>query len=202
MNTIVFATKNKGKLREIKEIMKGCSVISIDEAGIEEEIEENGTTFEENAIIKAKAIFELLGDDLKGSVVLADDSGLEIDWLNGAPGVYSARFLGENTGYKEKNDHILELLKDAPEEKRGARFVCTIAAVVPNEKNYAILTVSDKVEGVIHNCAQGENGFGYDPIFFVTECGKTMAELPAETKNLISHRGGALKKIREKLEQL
>ncbi len=195
METIIFATKNKGKIREINAILADMdvNVVSMEDAGIHIDVVEDGTTFEENAMKKAVEIMEA-----SGKITLADDSGLEIDYLDKAPGVYSARFLGEDTPYPEKFKVILEKLKDVPEEKRTARFVSCIAAAFPDGRK---LLSYDTVEGRIAYEAKGENGFGYDPIFYVPEKGKHMAELSPEEKNAISHRGKALRKMKELLKK-
>lgn len=196
MDRIIFATGNPGKLREIREILAdlGIEVISMKDAGIVTDIEENGTTFEENAIIKAKTIH-----DLTGEAVMADDSGLEIDYLNKEPGVLSARYMGEDTSYHIKNANLVERLAGVPDEQRTARFVCVIALVLPDGE---ILTTRGDFEGRIGYEEKGENGFGYDPIFYVPECGCYSAELTPEQKNAISHRGQALRKMKEKIRQL
>ena len=195
MNKIIFATGNQGKIREIKQIMADMDVeiLSMKEAGIFMDIEENGTTFEENALIKARAIAKEAG-----ALLLADDSGLEIDYLDKAPGVLSARYLGEDTSYDVKNTHILGLLKDVKGEDRSARFVCSIAAVFPDGREF---TTYATIEGEIAHKIEGENGFGYDPIFFVPEFGKTTAQLSSEEKNKISHRGKALTMMKEILNK-
>lgn len=195
MTRIIFATGNQGKMREIKQIMEDMDVevVSMKEAGIFVDIDENGTTFEENALIKAKAIA-----NEANAIVLADDSGLEIDFLDKAPGVLSARYMGEDTPYEVKNAHILELLKDVQGEERSARFVCAIAAVFPDGREF---TTYATIEGEIAHKSAGENGFGYDPIFFVPEFGKTTAELSSDEKNKISHRGKALTKMKEILQK-
>lgn len=195
MTKIIFATGNQGKMREIRQIMTDMDVevVSMKEAGIFTDIEENGTTFEENALIKARAIA-----GKANAIVLADDSGLEIDFLDKAPGVLSARYLGEDTPYEVKNAHILELLKDVQQNERSARFVCSIAAVFPDGREF---TTYATIEGEIALKSAGENGFGYDPIFFVPEFGKTTAELTAEEKNKISHRGKALTMMKEILNK-
>lgn len=194
MDKIIFATSNEGKMKEIREILNdtGYKILSMKEAGVNVEIEENGTSFEENAIIKAKAISEKMSD----YIVLADDSGLEIDYLDKAPGIYSARYMGEDTPYDIKNKKILELLDGVEEEKRTARFVCVIAAVLPNKK---IITKKATIEGIIGYKQEGENGFGYDPIFFLPEYGCTTAQLSPEKKNELSHRGKALRLIKDEL---
>ena len=162
------------------------------EAGVEKEIIEDGTTFQENALIKAKAIAELLPDD----IVMADDSGLEIDYLNKEPGIYSARYMGEHTSYDIKNNHILERLKGVPKEQRTARFVCAVAAVFPGGKS---IVVNETMEGRIADHIAGENGFGYDPIFWLDDYGCTSAEISPEEKNSLSHRGKALRAVRQQI---
>ncbi|MBM6828679.1 XTP/dITP diphosphatase [Anaerotignum lactatifermentans] len=195
METIIFATKNKGKIREINAILADMevNVVSMEDAGIHIDVVEDGTTFEENAMKKAVEIMEA-----SGKITLADDSGLEIDYLDKAPGVYSARFLGEDTPYPEKFKVIFEKMEGVPEEKRTARFVSCIAAAFPDGRK---LLSYDTVEGRIAQEAKGENGFGYDPIFYVPEKGKHMAELSAEEKNAISHRGKALRKMKDLLKK-
>lgn len=194
---ILFATGNEGKMQEIRSIMTdlGVTVLSMKEAGISVQIDENGETFEENAKIKARAAAALADPD---SIVLADDSGLEIDALNKEPGVYSARYMGEGTPYSEKNADLLHRLDGVPKEKRTARFVCAISAVFPDGREF---TVQETVEGLIDYEQKGEGGFGYDPIFYVPEFGKTMAEISAEEKNRISHRGKALELMKEVLKR-
>ncbi len=195
MRRIVFATGNEGKLREIRNIMADLPVeiVSMKEAGIEAEIEETGETFEENAKIKAQAVATHTDD-----IVLADDSGLEIDYLNEEPGVYSARYLGENTSYEIKNRTILNRLAGVEKEKRTARFVCAIAAVLPNKET---LVTRETIEGYIGERPAGENGFGYDPIFYVEEYQCSTAELSEEQKNAISHRGKALRAMKKLLHE-
>lgn len=192
---IIFATNNEGKMKEVREILAdlGMEVLSLKEAGIAIDIEENGTTFEENALIKVNAIKELVD-----CIVLADDSGLEVDYLNKEPGIYSARYMGENTSYTIKNNKILELLQGVPKEKRTARFVCAIAAVLPSGK---VFTTRGTIEGIIGDKIEGENGFGYDPIFYLPEYHCTTAELSMEKKNEVSHRGKALKAMKELLRK-
>ena len=191
MKQIIFATGNKDKMREIREIMADVDVevISMKEAGIVVDVEENGTTFEENALIKAKAIAEHTD-----AIVLADDSGLEIDYLDKAPGVYSARFMGEDTSYVIKNQALIDKLDGVEKEQRTARFVCAIAAVLPDKTD---LVVRETMEGYIGWEAEGENGFGYDPIFFLDEFGCSSAALSREQKNEISNRGKALRAVKE-----
>ena len=193
MDKIIFATGNEGKMKEVRMILEdlGLPVLSLKDAGITADVEENGTTFEENALIKAKAVMEVTG-----ALTLADDSGLEIDALNGEPGIYSSRYLGEDTSYVKKNSVILERLKDVPEEKRGARFVCAVAAAFPDGQTKVIRGI---MEGIIGYEIKGENGFGYDPIFYLPQYGKYSAELSSDEKNAISHRGEALRRIREVL---
>ncbi len=193
MKKIVFATGNEGKMREIRLILKDLpfEVLSIKEAGIEVEIEENGTTYEENSLIKARAVAEHTD-----ALVLADDSGFEVDYLDKKPGVYSARFMGEDTPYSVKNSHIIESLKGVEGDKRSARFVAAITCVYPDGK---YVTVRDTLEGRVAEEMAGTNGFGYDPILFLPEYGCTSAQLTTEEKNRISHRGKALNKIKELL---
>lgn len=193
---IIFATGNEDKLREIRMILSdlGVPLVSMKEAGISADIEENGKSFEENAIIKAKTIMELTGE-----AVMADDSGLQIDYLDGAPGIYSARFMGEDTSYDVKNAALLEKLEGVPDERRTARFACAIACALPGGR---ILTSYGTMEGRIGYEIKGENGFGYDPIFFLPECGCTSAEISPEKKNELSHRGKALRIMKEKLETI
>lgn len=194
MKKIIFATGNEGKMREIREILSDLDVevLSMKEAGIKADIVEDGTTFEENAVIKAKTICELCGE-----ITLADDSGLEIDYLNKEPGVYSARYMGEDTSYRIKNANLIERLEGVPDEKRTARFVCAVAAAFPDG---SVKTVRETMEGRIGYEERGANGFGYDPIFFLPEYGCTSAELSMEEKNKISHRGKALRAIKEELK--
>ena len=191
---IVFATGNKDKMKEIRMIMEDLNlpILSMKEAGVEKEIIEDGTTFQENALIKAKAIAELLPDD----IVMADDSGLEIDYLNKEPGIYSARYMGEHTSYDIKNNHILERLKGVPKEQRTARFVCAVAAVFLGGKS---IVVKGTMEGRIADHIAGENGFGYDPIFWLDDYGCTSAEISPEEKNSLSHRGKALRAVRQQI---
>ena len=196
MKKIIFATKNKGKIKEIKEIMADMDVeiVSMEDAGIDIDVVEDGTTFEENALKKATEIMKVSNE-----IVLADDSGLEVDYLDKKPGVYSARFMGEYTPYEVKNAKILELLEGVEEEKRTARFVSVIAAAFPDGRTY---TTRGTIEGIIGYEAKGNNGFGYDPIFYVPELKCTTAELTMEEKNKISHRGKALRMMKEKLKDL
>jgi len=192
---IIFATGNAGKLREIREIMEGTGVevLSMKEAGISVDVVEDGTTFEENALIKAKAIAAHTD-----AIVLADDSGLEVDYLDKAPGVYSARFMGEDTSYDIKNQAIIDKLEGVPKEQRTARFVCVIAAVLPDGRH---LSTRQTMEGYIGYHAEGENGFGYDPIFMLDEYGCSSAAISREEKNAISHRGKALRAMKKMLEE-
>ena len=196
MQTIVFATKNQGKLKEIRAIMANApyEVISMSEAGLDIDVVEDGDTFEANALKKAVEIAQACG-----KIVLSDDSGLEIDYLDKAPGVLSARYMGEDTAYSVKNAAILEQLTNVPEDKRTARFVSVIAAAIPTANGMETLTARGTIEGIIGHEIKGENGFGYDPIFFVPEHGMTTAEMPSELKNAISHRGKALRAMRDLL---
>ncbi len=195
---ILFATGNAGKMREIREILQDmdAEILSMKEAGIEADIQENGTTFEENAVIKAKAVAAAAGQS--EVIVLADDSGLEIDYLNKEPGIYSARYLGENTSYAVKNQNLIDSLEGVPDHKRTARFVCAIAAVLPEGE---VITTRGVIEGRIDYEEKGSNGFGYDPIFYVPEFGRTTAELSIDEKNRVSHRARALEDMKTKLKE-
>ena len=195
MKRIIFATTNKDKVREVKMMLEGFEVelCTMKEAGVDVDIVEDGTTFEENAIIKAKTIMEMTGE-----IALADDSGLEVDYMDGAPGIYSARFLGEDTSYDVKNNYIIDKLKDAKGSERSARFVCAMAAAFPNGD---IETCRGTIEGVIAYEQKGANGFGYDPIVYVPEYEMTTGEMAPELKNSISHRGKALEQMKEVLRR-
>lgn len=195
MDKMIFATGNEGKMKEIRLLLEdlGIEILSLKEAGIHLEIREDGETFEENAVIKARTVMEETG-----ALVLADDSGLEIDYLNGEPGVYSARYLGEDTSYRIKNQNLIDRLKGVPEEKRTARFVCVIAAAFPDGR---ILTTRGTIEGMIGYEERGEGGFGYDPIFWLPEYGCSTAELSMEKKNELSHRGKALRAMKKELKR-
>ena len=195
MKRIIFATTNKDKVREVKIMLEGFDVelCTMKEAGVDVDIVEDGTTFEENAIIKAKTIMEMTGE-----IALADDSGLEVDYMDGAPGIYSARFLGEDTSYDVKNNYIIDKLKDAKGSERSARFVCAMAAAFPNGD---IETCRGTIEGVIAYEQKGTNGFGYDPIVYVPEYEMTTGEMAPELKNSISHRGKALEQMKEVLRR-
>lgn len=194
MSRIIFATGNKGKMNEIRMILAdtGLEIVSMKDAGIELDIVEDGRTFEENARIKARAVAAAAPDD----IVVADDSGLEIDYLNKEPGIYSARYMGEDTSYDVKNQNLIDRLAGVPKEQRTARFVCAMAAVFPNGET---ITAKGTIEGYIGWEPAGENGFGYDPIFYVDEYGCSTAELSPEAKNEISHRGKALRAIRDEV---
>lgn len=196
MYRIVFATGNAGKMKEIREILADlpAEIQSMKEAGVTADIVEDGSSFEENALIKARAVAELLNDGR--TVVLADDSGLEIDYLNGEPGIYSARYMGEDTSYRIKNANLIERLDGVPVERRTARFVCAIAAVFPDGSTAVRRGV---IEGKIGYEERGENGFGYDPIFYLPDMSRTTAELSPEEKNAVSHRGRALEAIKQDL---
>lgn len=195
IDKIIFATGNEGKMREIRLILEdlGMEILSLKEAGIHLDIQENGDTFEENAVIKARTVMEETG-----ALVLADDSGLEIDYLNGEPGVYSARYLGEDTSYRIKNQNLIDRLEGVPEEKRTARFVCAIAAAFPDGRT---LMARGTIEGIIGYEERGEGGFGYDPIFWLPEYGCSTAELTMEKKNELSHRGKALRIMKKELSK-
>lgn len=194
----VVASTNQGKIKEIKKVLGETSldVVSMAEIGFNEDIEETGTTFEENALIKAQAVAEKAGSD--DIIVMADDSGLEVDALNGAPGVYSARYAGEGATDSDRNAKLLRELINVPENRRQARFVSSIAVVMPGSKNFV---VRGTCEGIVAFEPKGDNGFGYDPLFYIPEYNCTMAELSMEEKNKISHRGRALVKMVERLKK-
>lgn len=193
MKSIILASNNKDKVKEVKEILKGYNIISMKEAGINVDIEENGTTFEENALIKARAIMKLTGQ-----ITMADDSGLEIDYLNKAPGVYSARFMGHDTSYDIKNKALIQKLEGVKGSDRSGRFVCAIAVCFTDGRE---IVKRGTMEGLIAEEIKGDNGFGYDPIVYLPEYGKTSGELAPEEKNKISHRGKALALIKEELDK-
>lgn len=191
---LILATSNKDKAREIAEILSDTPFVvsTMKEEGFDPDIVEDGKTFEENALIKARAVHALA----QNAYVMADDSGLCIDALDGAPGIYSARFCGEDSTYPEKFAKIFEMLKDVPEEERTAKFVCSIAVVRPDGTEF---TVRGEVCGVLHEKPMGDGGFGYDPIFYVPEFGMTTAQMTKEQKNSISHRGKASRAMAERL---
>ena len=193
---IIFATGNENKMKEIRMILSdlGMEIVSMKQAGVDIDIVEDGMSFEENAEIKARAVSRVLTND----IVLADDSGLEIDYLDKAPGIYSARFAGEDTSYDIKNRILLDRLEGVPDEEGTARFVCAVAAVFPDGTTSV---VRETIEGKIAHEITGENGFGYDPIFYVPEYGCTTAEMDPEQKNLLSHRGKALRAMKIILEE-
>ena len=195
MNKIILASNNNGKIKEFREIFKDMDIelVPMKEAGIDVDIEENGETFEENSLIKARTVCKL-----SGCITIADDSGLEVDYLGGQPGVYSARFMGHDTSYDIKNKAIIDKLKGVSGKDRSARFVAVIAAVFPDGRE---LVTRGTMEGIIGQEPLGENGFGYDPILFLPEYNKSSAELAPEEKNKISHRGKALEKIKTALEE-
>ncbi len=196
MKRFIVASKNKGKLKEISEILSGFpfEVLSMEQAGIYDEIDEYGSTFEENALIKAREVSKLTGE-----IVMADDSGLAVDYLNGAPGIYSARFAGEGATDMDKNNKLLKLLEDVPFEKRTARFVCAVAVVFPDGREFV---VRGTCEGYIGFGPLGENGFGYDPLFYMPEYKMTTAQMEPEEKHRISHRGKALGSMVEELKRI
>lgn len=202
MDTIIFATGNKNKMIEIRMILAdlGCKILSQKEAGIQADVVEDGQTFEENALIKVTTIAKIAWQmpEYKNAVVLADDSGLEIDALNKEPGIYSARYMGEDTSYDIKNQALIDRLEGVPDEKRTARFVCAIAAALPDGSTEV---VRGTMEGRIGYEITGENGFGYDPIFYLPQFGCSSAELEPEKKNELSHRGEGLRKMRKVLEE-
>lgn len=195
MTEIIFATGSAGKAREVAMMFADMdvSVKTLKEAGIEADIIEDGKTFMENAVIKAKTIA-----GFTDKIVLADDSGLVIDYLNGEPGIYSARYMGEDTSYDIKNANILERMADAPEQERSARFVCAMAAVMPDGE---VIETEGVMEGMIGYKIAGSNGFGYDPIFYLPEFGASSAEITPEQKNAVSHRGKALRMMQKELKK-
>lgn len=191
---LVFATGNQGKVNEFRQMLgESYEILSMKDLDVEVEIVEDGKTFEENAVIKAKAVMEATGE-----MVLADDSGFEVDCLGGEPGIYSARYMGEDTPYSVKNAELLRRCEGVPEDKRDARFVCVIACAYPDG---TVDTATGVIEGKIAHESKGENGFGYDPVFYLPERGCTTGELPPEEKNAISHRGIAVRKMVEILKK-
>ena len=191
---LVFATGNQGKVNEFRQMLgEDYTILSMKDLDVDVDIVEDGKTFEENAIIKAKAVMEATG-----KMVLADDSGFEVDYLNGEPGIYSARFMGEDTSYDIKNAELLRRCEGVPDEKRDARFVCVIACAFPDGR---VETAKGVIEGKLAHEPKGENGFGYDPIFYLPERGCTTGELEPEEKNAISHRGIAIRKMVEILKK-
>ena len=192
---IICATSNKDKLREIREIFSDfdCEIVSMKEAGISIDVEETGDTFLENAYIKAKAVW-----DITGGVVFSDDSGLEVDYLNKAPGVYSARFMGTDTSYEIKNKKIIQLLEEAKGRERSARYKAAICCIL---EDGSVIEIEESMEGEIAHSPSGSEGFGYDPIFYVKEFSRTAAQLSREEKNKISHRGKALRVLKDKLRK-
>lgn len=197
MIKIIFATSNANKIREIKEIINipNIDIVSMEEEGIKIDIEENGTTYEENALIKARAIAQLRPNE----IIMAEDSGLEIDYLHGEPGLYSARYMGHDTPYDQKNKEILKLLKGVEMSKRTAQYVCSVVAILPGRKGISAMGI---LKGEIGEEEKGVNGFGYDPIFFLPQKGRYMSELTNEEKNMISHRGEALRAMINKLKDI
>lgn len=194
-NIIMLATNNKSKVKEISEMMSGSDITfeSLADAGINVEVEETGTTFEENALLKAREICKL-----SGKPTISDDSGLEIDALDGAPGIYSSRFMGEDTSYDIKNNALIEKLENVADPDRTARFRCCMALVLPDGREFV---TEGAMEGIIAREPKGINGFGYDPILFIPEYNRTSAELSSEEKNNISHRGEALRKMIEVIKK-
>ena len=192
----IVATQNKDKISEIREILSDLpfDILSMEEAGFSQNIEETGTTFAENALIKARAVHQVTG-----GYVMADDSGLSIDALSGAPGIYSARFHGKDSSYQEKIEALWELLKDVPLEERTAHFICAIAVVMPDGDSFV---TEGKVDGIIYDKRLGNNGFGYDPVFYIPEKGLTTAQMTSGEKHSISHRGKALQAMLAKLEKM
>lgn len=195
MIEILFATSNAGKAKEVQAMFSDLDVDvkTLREEEIDVAIEENGQTFAENALIKAKAIA-----GMTDKIVLADDSGLVVDYLNGEPGIYSARYMGEDTSYDIKNARILERMEGVPDDQRTARFVCAMAAIMPGGE---VICTEGIMEGLIGYEMKGTNGFGYDPIFYLPEYGMTSSEISPEKKNEISHRGKALRKMQDELKK-
>ena len=192
---IIFATSNQGKMREIRAILSdlGLPVLSMKEAGVDLDIVEDGKTFAENAKIKAMAVWKQTG-----GIVLADDSGLAVDYIGGEPGVYSARYMGEDTSYDIKNKALIQKLEGVKGSDRSGRFVCAIAVCFPDGRE---IVKRGTMEGLIAEEIKGDNGFGYDPIVYLPEYGRTSGELAPEEKNKISHRGKALALIKEELDK-
>lgn len=191
---LIFATGNQGKVNEFRQMLGDeYEVYSMKEIGVNLDIVEDGKTFEENAVIKAKALAEATGE-----MALADDSGFEVDCLNKEPGIYSARYMGEDTSYEIKNAELIRRCEGVPDEKRDARFVCVIACAYPDG---SVDTATGVIEGKIAHEPKGKNGFGYDPIFYLPERGCTTGEMEPEEKNKISHRGIAIRKMVDLLKQ-
>ena len=190
---LIIATNNQGKVKEIKQIFKGefLNIVSLNDKNLNINVVEDGQTFMENAIKKANAVYEITK-----TPSLADDSGICVDALNGAPGIFSARFAGEHATDEENNQKLIALMKDVPEDKRGAKYVCAVALRIDED---TVITAYGELKGKIICDARGKNGFGYDPYFYLEELGQTTAQIPAELKNTISHRARALKNLREKL---
>lgn len=195
MEKIVFASTNPGKIREVREILSELEyeVLTMKEVGVDIEIEEKGESFAENAYLKAKAVWDIC----KGTV-MADDSGLIVDYLGGAPGVYSSRYMGKDTPYEIKNKEIIRLLENVEGSERSARFRADICCIL---EDGTLLRSSADMEGIIAKVAAGKGGFGYDPILYLPKYGKTSAELSQEEKNRISHRGKALRLMKEELRR-
>ena len=195
MTKIIIASNNNGKIIEVKQMLKDKDIelLSMKEAGVNIDIDENGTTFEENALIKAREVMKLTGE-----ITIADDSGLEVDYLDKQPGIYSARFMGHDISYDIKNKAIIDKLDGVEGDKRSARFVCAMAAVFPDGTE---LVERGTMEGRIAYEIKGDNGFGYDPIMYIPEYDKTSAQLSPDEKNNISHRGKALKMLCDNLKK-
>ncbi len=195
MTEIIFATGNAGKAREVAMMFADMDVCvkTLKEAGIRADIIEDGRTFMENARKKAETIAKYTD-----KIVLADDSGLVIDYLNGEPGIYSARYMGEDTSYDIKNANLLKRMENAPEKERSARFICAMAAVMPDGE---VIETEGIMEGMIGYEIAGENGFGYDPIFYLPEFKASSAQISPEQKNAVSHRGKALRMMQEELKK-
>lgn len=195
MEKLVVATKNKGKIAEIKEVLQYMpfEILSMGDMGITIDVVEDGKTFEENSLKKAIEICRI-----SNTIVIADDSGIEVDYLDGAPGIYSARFGGQEATDEDRNAKLLDMMKGVPFEKRTARFVCAIAVAFPDGRSFV---VRDTCEGFVDTECKGDNGFGYDPLFYIHEYGKSMAEISMDIKNKISHRAKALNKMSVKMKE-
>lgn len=201
MKRLIIASNNNGKIKEIKRVLKGLpfEVLSLKDIGLDIDVEEDGITFEENAKKKSKEICkELIKRSENNFVVMSDDSGLEVDYLNGEPGVYSARYSGEHGNDKKNNEKLLLKLKDVSYENRKAKFVCQLALI---DENNVYKGVTGIVQGYILEEERGEEGFGYDPLFFYEPLNKTFGEATMEEKNAISHRGMALREVSEILKE-
>lgn len=202
MKLVVMATGNKGKVKEVRQIVGGAQVLTMKEVGLSMDIIEDGTSFRENALIKARSVFKAIQEgkaNVKAEdvdLVISDDSGLEIDYFDKKPGIYSARWLGQDTPYTIKNQTVLDKMKDVPDDQRTARYVCAMAAILKDGEEFV---TEETAEGFIAHEPAGQNGFGYDPIFYFPPLG-TFAQISPEQKNAVSHRGKALRAMKELLD--